>query len=316
MFAAHNAMFCGVKSSPDPSTVTATITTGYIYAAAIAANGNTLFTANEDSTITPINTATNSAGTNINSGAPCPYMIATSPSDSTKFYTVSGGGILHVYSTTTNAFTGWVYLSGAPETPVGLAVSPNGNYVYASDLTNRMVNTYTAALGTSSTGYISGTYATFTARGIAFSPNSSKAYIAHGTNRISVCNTSTNDITATITLTGASIPYGLAVSPDSTKLYCTDIGNNYLHVIDASTNTQITSVAVGTYPNSATVSPDGSKVYVANRSSNSVSVINAGTNTVTRTITVGTSPRTVSVTPDGSKLFVANYTGQSVSVVT
>ena len=85
-------------------------------------------------------------------------------------------------------------------------------------------------------------------------------------------------------------PYGIAVSPDGTKVYVTNLGNNKVSVIDTATNTVITNVPVGSIPIGVAVTPDGSKVYVANQNSNNVSVINTTTNSVIQTVNVGISP--------------------------
>jgi YVTN family beta-propeller protein len=82
----------------------------------------------------------------------------------------------------------------------------------------------------------------------------------------------------------------LAVSPDGSKVYVTNIGSNTVSVINTATNTVMGTVAVGNSPHGVSVSPDGSKVYAANFDSATVSVINTATNTVTTTVAVGTRP--------------------------
>ena len=96
--------------------------------------------------------------------------------------------------------------------------------------------------------------------------------------------------TVTATVTVGSYPWGVAVSPDGTKVYVTNHGNNNVSVIDTATNTVTATVNVGSYPNGVAVNPDGTKVYVANPGSNTVSVIDTATNTVTATVNVGNSP--------------------------
>jgi YVTN family beta-propeller protein len=83
--------------------------------------------------------------------------------------------------------------------------------------------------------------------------------------------------------------WGLAVSPDGTRLYATNREGMSVSVIDTATNTVIGSVGV-TFPFGISVTPDGSKLYVGTDTGNIVSVIDTGTNTVLGTIAVGTNP--------------------------
>jgi YVTN family beta-propeller protein len=104
---------------------------------------------------------------------------------------------------------------------------------------------------------------------------------------VSVIDTMTNTVTATIPVGPASI--GVAASSVA-KVYVTNLGDNSVSVIDTATNTVTAKIFVGSGPFGVAVTPDGGKVYVANRGSNTVSVIDTATNTVTATIPVGVEP--------------------------
>ena len=84
-----------------------------------------------------------------------------------------------------------------------------------------------------------------------------------------------------------ALPYGVSVSPDGSKVYVTNTGDQDVSIIATSTNTVIATVAVVTAPRGVSVSPDGSKLYVANFGSSDVSVIDTSTNTVSATISAG-----------------------------
>ncbi len=182
------------------------------------------------------------------------------------------------------------------------------------------------------------------------------AYVANaGSNTVSVINTSTNTIFATIpvdaqpegvavsadgsrvyvtctasntvtvinTLTNtvvASIPvgpglYGLAVSPDGKNVYAASGGNNSIYVINTATNSVTASIPVGLLPVSLCVSADNSKLYVANHSSNTISVINTATNAIISTVPVGIGPEGTVLSPDGNTLYVANTQQNTISVI-
>ena len=135
---------------------------------------------------------------------------------------------------------------------------------------------------------------------------------------ISVINTASNTVTATINNPGGP-PYGVAVTPDGSKVYVTIQYSPNVSVIDAASNTVIGSpITVGNSPAGVAVTPDGSKVYVANYNfgeGSTVSVIATGSNTVTATVPVGGGPFGVAVTPDGSKVYVTNNHDNTVSVI-
>jgi YVTN family beta-propeller protein len=121
------------------------------------------------------------------------------------------------------------------------------------------------------------------------------AYITSlGGNTVSVINTATNAVIATINVGTSSA--GVAVAPDGSKVYiATDFGS--VSVIDTTTNTVIGSpIAVGQNPFGVAVTSDGSKVYVTNEGG-TVSVIDTATNTVIATIPAGLNPTGVAVAP-------------------
>ena len=124
---------------------------------------------------------------------------------------------------------------------------------------------------------------------ITIIPDGSKVFVANSSdNTVSVINTSTNLVTATIAVD--SLPDGLAPSPDGTKIYVSNRFANTVSVINTTTNSVSTTISVGTQPVGICVTPDGSMVYVANYFDGSVSVINTITNIVSTTIPVGPYP--------------------------
>jgi YVTN family beta-propeller protein len=142
--------------------------------------------------------------------------------------------------------------------------------------------------------------------------------------------TNTSDNTVSIidvpsgTLVGAvpvgSEPQGVAVAPDGTTVYVTNLFGPSVSVIDAAQFPQavVATIGTGAFPPGIVLSPDGSKGFVANglNTSPQVSVIDTASNSVIATIGLPGTPAGVAITPDGSKVYVANgtTTGQ-VSVV-
>ena len=94
------------------------------------------------------------------------------------------------------------------------------------------------------------------------STRAQNAYITNqNSNTVSVIDTATDTVIATIPV-GLS-PFGVAVSPDGSKVYVANTGANTLSVIDTATNTVSATVPVGFGPRGVAVKPDRSKVYVA-----------------------------------------------------
>lgn len=140
------------------------------------------------------------------------------------------------------------------------------------------------------------------------------AYVSNlGDNNVTVIDTATNGVVATVTV--GTQPFGVAVSPDGTRVYVANSVPGTVSVIDTATNTVVATVTVGANPRGVTVSPDGSRAYVTNKGPDNVSVINTATNTVIATVTVGFNPVGVAVTPDGTRLYVVNEGSGNVTVI-
>jgi YVTN family beta-propeller protein len=99
--------------------------------------------------------------------------------------------------------------------------------------------------------------------------------------------------------------------------YITNQGPGNVSVIDAASNTVVTTIpiSVSAMPTGVAVTPDGSKVYVTNEGNDTVSVIATASNTVVATVPVHKNPIGVAVTPDGSTVYVANFQGDNLSVI-
>ena len=136
-----------------------------------------------------------------------------------------------------------------------------------------------------------------------------------GSGAAPVSATGGDSLSVVTTVGVGSTPWGVAVSPDGSRVYVANYGDSSVSVINTATNTVVTTVSVGSYPWDLAMSPDGSRVYVVNYYADSVSVIATATNAVVATVGVGSYPQAVAVSPDGSRVYVANYGGDSVSVI-
>jgi len=103
-------------------------------------------------------------------------------------------------------------------------------------------------------------------------------------NTITVIDTFTNNVIATIPV--GKYPWGVAISPDGTKLYATNFMSNTVSVINRTSNTVTATIPVGEYPNGVAVTPDGSKAYVIN-TDGTFSIIDTATNKIKANVEVG-----------------------------
>jgi YVTN family beta-propeller protein len=140
------------------------------------------------------------------------------------------------------------------------------------------------------------------------------AYVTNfGSNTISVIDTASNIVTATVAAGGS--PNGVAVSPDGTRVYVTNQAAGTVSVIDTASNSAIATVAVGAFPIRVAVHPAGTRVYVTNENAGTVSVIDTASNTVTATVSVGGDAYGVAINPAGTRLYVGSIGDNRVSVI-
>ena len=271
------------------NTVTTTIPVGsFPYAVAVNPAGTFAYVANVGSnSVSVISTSTNTVvATILVPGGP--MNMALSPSGNTAYVTT--GSSVVVINTGTKAVAATIAVSN----PIGVAVTPNGAFVYVvssgpgkvlviSTLTNKVVATITVG--------------TNVPIAVAISPDGSHAYVTNNNaNTVSVIQTTNNTVVKTINVSAG--PFGATVSPDGHWLYVTNYkagSGDLVTVIDTSTQTIASTIVVGTGPEQVGFSQDSVSAYVSNITSNNVSVINTESKTVSHTITVGSAPVGVGV---------------------
>jgi YVTN family beta-propeller protein len=98
------------------------------------------------------------------------------------------------------------------------------------------------------------------------------AYITNaGSNTVSVIDTATNEVTATINLKTPHFPLEIAVIHSGTEVYLTNPIDNIVSVINTLTNSVIANVPVGAHPRGIAVTPDGKKgIYSEQRRQNCI----------------------------------------------
>ena len=103
---------------------------------------------------------------------------------------------------------------------------------------------------------------------VAVTPDGTRAYVTNfNSNTVSVINTATNTVTATIAV-GAN-PDGVAITPNGATIYVANSGNGTgtnVSVINTASNTVTATVTVGSGPDGIAVTPNGANAYVTNSS--------------------------------------------------
>jgi YVTN family beta-propeller protein len=122
-----------------------------------------------------------------------------------------------------------------------------------------------------------------------------------------------------------SLPYGVAITPDKSRIFVTASGSDIVTVIDterllafahsrrrpfvndlsASANYVMARIAVGKNPRGVAMSPNGMRLYVANRMDDTLSVIDTASNKSVGTIDLG-GPKNISALRRGEQLFTAS----------
>jgi YVTN family beta-propeller protein len=119
-----------------------------------------------------------------------------------------------------------------------------------------------------------------------------------------------------------ALPWGVAITPDKTKIFLTTAGSESVTVIgipqllktvhtrrtpfvndlSASADYVLSRIPVGHNPRGVALSPDGKRLYVANRLDDSITVIDTAAENVVSTIDLG-GPKTVDAIRRGERLF-------------
>lgn len=252
-------------------------------------------------TVSVINTTTNTVISTVPVGNnPCGVTINH---DGTKVYVTNfgndnaRGNTFTIINTDTDEVITKLVYSGEGIKPFGVAITPDETLYIASYGTDKvyainLTADYSTPINVGSKPL-----------GVAITSNGKWVYVANrGSNSVSVINTITNNVTATVPV--GSEPYGVAVSSDG-NVYVTNQNSGNISVINTTTNTVIATVNVGVYPHGIAVTPNGKTVYVANHNPycGTVSVINT-TTYVTKNINVYGTPCGVTVTHDGKWVYV------------
>lgn len=271
---------------------------------------------NGNSTISPINLTTNTAGTTFSTGGSRGSAIAITP-DALFAYVahIVSNNVAKINITTNTVDT----LIAAGTTPVGIAITPDGQTVY---VTNQASHDLTAIdVATDASNIVIDFGVNNNPKGIAITPDGLVAYIVIQSGAGTLANSVVRLDIATNTLIGSPIPlvngFNIAITPDGLKAYVTRQSFSGTVVpIDLTTNLTLPPIVAGSFPNGVAISADGSIALITNQFGNNVTPIDVATDTPGFLIAVGSLPFGVAIAPDSQTGYVANFGGDDIIPIT
>ena len=118
-----------------------------------------------------------------------------------------------------------------------------------------------------------------------------------------------------IPLPQGQYPNGLAVNPDTHRVYVTSRDNDRLLMIDGLANTVIGYAKVGDQPWGVAVNRHTNKVYEANFASGNLFVLDGATLVNLETLWVGPKPTLVEINENTNTIFTITYGNESLVVI-
>ncbi|MFC1326233.1 MAG: hypothetical protein G8D85_06220 [gamma proteobacterium symbiont of Ctena orbiculata] len=97
------------------------------------------------------------------------------------------------------------------------------------------------------------------------------------------------------TIAVGSTPYGVAIAPDSRRVFVTNQHENTLSVIDPEKLEETHRLAIGEFPEGIIAHPDDGRVYIANWFDNELVVLDVESLQIIKQIPTGESPRAFGV---------------------
>jgi YVTN family beta-propeller protein len=225
-------------SYPENIVITPDGKTLYVASGSYYANGAYSY----GTTVTPIATATNTAGPPITTGSQ-PWGMAITPDGKTVYVANYGSGTVTPIATTTNT-------AGPPITvgsgPFDIAITPDGKTVYVANLDSGTVTPIATATNTVGAPITVGSVP-LGPFDIAITPDGKTAYVSDsGSGTVTPIATATN--TAGPPITVGSYPENIAITPDGKTAYVTDYDSGTVTPIATATNTAGPPITVGSYP--------------------------------------------------------------------
>jgi YVTN family beta-propeller protein len=262
---------------------------------------------NPSDTITPIDTATNTAGAPVTVGS-TPVRIAITPNGATAYVVNQGSNSVTPVTTSTG-------VAGTPvpvgNSPSAIAITPDGSTAYVAnsgtlDAPGDTMTPINLATGTAETPIAVGSFPS----SIGITPNGATAYVTSLlTGSVMPVDLATGT-PGTPIRTGGGLPESIAITPNGTTAYVMNGFPGTVTPIALATGTAGTPITVPIGPQAIAMAPDGKTVYVASSQDESVmgyvTPIDVVTNTAGTPIAAGVGADSIGITPDGATAYVGD----------
>jgi YVTN family beta-propeller protein len=144
----------------------------------------------------------------------------------------------------------------------------------------------------------------------AFSPSAvaRSVYVTnYEAHTVSVIDSSSNQVVATIPTGDDTGPYTVAITPDGRTAWVVNYDSGTLISIDTATNQIVGApIAIPEHSYGIAITPDGSRAYIANVQDDSVTVVDVlARQAIGTPIPLCPQPQSVTITPDGTRAYVA-----------
>jgi YVTN family beta-propeller protein len=282
-------------------------------ASAAGAAPRAYVTNRDSSTLSVVDTSTNTVVNTISLPGATPYGIVFSHDGNFAYVTSFFTNTVLAVDLTTNTVADSAAVGGAP---AQLSLTPDGGHLYVAnngDVTISVIDTATfqvvatIPLGSAPQG----------PQSVPISPDGTRAYaIDYDGGNVAVIDTSTNAVITTIA--GFDHPFTGAVTPDGSQLYVSVPGSSAVDVavISTATNTVVNTIHLSDAPIGLTFSPDGTRAYVSANNPGGfieLEVIDTAAQALVNTITVGgQNAGLVHLTPDGKTAYVPSINTNQV----
>jgi YVTN family beta-propeller protein len=219
-----------------------------------------------------------------------------------------GGGITEV-----NAVNNSVIATAPfPNNANGVAITPDGRWVYASNRDVGQVTVFDARTNVPLTVIPVGNGNDNL--GLAISPDGELVYVANQmSGTVTVIDTRTNNAIQVVP-TGLE-PIWITFSKNGSRAYVSNQASGTVSVITTASGTVVANIGGFACPFQSKVTRDGSNLLVSSQCDGAVKVVNLSSNAIVNSIVVVGNPRGIALTPDGTRAYVADFFSNIVNVI-
>lgn len=199
--------------------------------------------------------------------------------------------------------------------PAGMAVRPDGSFVYVADRGSNSLAVMDMATYTVASVVAVGP----TPGDVAITPDGTFAYVTNedlngysAVDTVSVIDLNTNAVVASVEVGNGLAD--VAIGSDGHFAYVANFLSNSVSVIDVTSNTVAATIPVVS-PSSIAVDREGKLAYVTSQEVDQLAVIDLAARRVAATIPAGHQPTWVVLTPDGARAYVVNRFSGYLSLI-